>query len=40
MIGRYYLADAGYKEMEGYMTPYKNTRYHINDFRGIDMQQL
>jgi len=22
------------------MTPYKNTRYHINDFRGIDMQQL
>ena len=40
MIDRYYLADAGYKEMEGYMTPYKNTRYHINDFRGIDMQQL
>ena len=40
MIGRYYLADVGYKEMEGYMTPYKNTRYHINDFRGIDLQQL
>ena len=40
LVGRYYLADAGYQEMVGYMTPYKNTRYHINDFRGIDLQQL
>ena len=40
LVGRYYLADAGYKEMARYMTPYKNTRYHINDFRGIDLQQL
>ena len=24
----------------GYMTPYRNTRYHINDFRGVDLQQL
>ena len=38
-VGWYYLADVGYKEMPGYMTPYRNTRYHINDFRGIDMLQ-
>ena len=40
LVGRYYLADAGYTEMLGYMTPYRNTRYHINDFRGVDLQQL
>ena len=40
LVGRYYLADTGYKEMAGYMTPCRNTRYHINEFRGIDMQQL
>ena len=32
--------DAGYREMPGYRTPYRNTRYHINDFRGVDLQQL
>ena len=40
LVGRYYLVDVGYKEMEGYMTTYKNTRYRINDFRGVDLQQL
>ena len=34
------MADAGYTEMLGYMTTYKNTRYRINDFRGVDLQQL
>ena len=27
-------------EMPGYMPPYRNTRYHINDFRGVDLQRL
>ncbi|CAD6206602.1 unnamed protein product [Miscanthus lutarioriparius] len=38
--GRYYLADASYMNMLGYMTPFRNTRYHINDFRGVELQQL
>ena len=39
-IGRYYLADAGYTESQGYMTPFQNTRYHINDFRGVELETL
>ena len=34
LVGRYYLADAGYMDMAGYMTSFRNTRYHMNDFRG------
>ena len=40
LVGGYYLADAGYTDMPGCMTPFKNTRYHMNDFRGVDLQQL
>ena len=32
--------DVGYTDMQGYITPFRNTRYHINDFRGVDLQQL
>ena len=40
LVGRYYLADPGYTDMPGYMTPFRNTRYHINDFRDVDFKQL
>ena len=40
IVGRYYLADAGYTKTQGYMTPFQNTRYHINDFRGIELETL
>ncbi|KAK6779939.1 hypothetical protein RDI58_022123 [Solanum bulbocastanum] len=32
---KYYLVDAGYSQMKGYMAPYKgdNVRYHLPDFR-------
>ncbi|XP_066333834.1 uncharacterized protein [Miscanthus floridulus] len=38
--GRYYLADEGYMESQGYMTPFRNTRYHMNDFRGVELEML
>ncbi|XP_038973723.1 protein ALP1-like isoform X1 [Phoenix dactylifera] len=31
--GKYYLVDAGYPHMLGYMGPYKGERYHLPDFR-------
>ncbi|XP_057452625.1 uncharacterized protein LOC130744460 [Lotus japonicus] len=31
--GKYYLVDAGYPNMKGYLAPYKGERYHIPDFR-------
>ncbi|KAK2454169.1 hypothetical protein QL285_001760 [Trifolium repens] len=31
--GKYYLVDAGYPNMKGYLSPYKGERYHIPDFR-------
>ena len=40
VVARYYLADAGYMEIQGYMTPFRNTRYHINDFRGVELETL
>ena len=40
LVGRYYLADVGYMDMPGYMTPFRNTRYHMNDFRGVELHQL
>ena len=30
---KYYLIDAGYSHMKGYMGPYKGERYHLPDFR-------
>ena len=40
VVGRYYLADAGYMEIQGYMTPFWNTRYHMNDFRVVELETL
>ncbi|CAN6695255.1 unnamed protein product [Malus baccata var. baccata] len=31
--GKYYLVDAGYPQMRGYLEPYKGERYHLPDFR-------
>ncbi|CAL8168076.1 unnamed protein product [Prunus armeniaca] len=31
--GKYYLVDAGYPQMRGYLGPYKGERYHLPDFR-------
>jgi hypothetical protein len=33
ITGKYYLVDAGYPHMKGYMGPYKGERYHLPDFR-------
>ncbi|TVU51316.1 hypothetical protein EJB05_02732, partial [Eragrostis curvula] len=30
--GMYYAADSGYQLAPGYLTPYKNTRYHLKQF--------
>jgi hypothetical protein len=39
-VGCYYLADAGYKLEAGYLTPYRETRYHKDAFVGVDMKKL
>ncbi|KAK2652888.1 hypothetical protein Ddye_012744, partial [Dipteronia dyeriana] len=31
--GKYYLVDAGYPQMKGFLGPYKRERYHIPHFR-------
>ncbi|KAK6161036.1 hypothetical protein DH2020_004417 [Rehmannia glutinosa] len=31
--GKYYVVDAGYPNMSGFLAPYKGTRYHSNQFR-------
>ncbi|OMP03730.1 hypothetical protein CCACVL1_02287 [Corchorus capsularis] len=31
--GKYYVVDAGYHNMKGYLGPYKGERYHIPDFK-------
>lgn len=30
-VGTYYLCDAGYTNGEGFLTPYRGQRYHLND---------
>nr|GEY09013.1 protein ALP1-like [Tanacetum cinerariifolium] len=32
MIGTYYLCDAGYTNGEGFLTPFRGQRYHLNDW--------
>ena len=32
-VGKYYLVDAGYPQIRGYLGPYKGERYHLSDFR-------
>jgi hypothetical protein len=36
--GRYYLVDAGYAIHKGYLPPYRNQRYYLEDFhrRGVE----
>lgn len=31
--GKYYVVDAGYPQLEGYLRPYRKTTYHLPDFR-------
>ncbi|KAK3193524.1 hypothetical protein Dsin_024834 [Dipteronia sinensis] len=31
-LGYYYLCDAGYPNGEGFLTPYRGQRYHLNDW--------
>jgi hypothetical protein len=39
-VGRYYLGDTGYTLEKGYLTPYYGTRYHADEFKGIDLRTL
>ena len=32
--------DTGYALETGYLAPFKNTRYHLDDFRGVGMDTL
>ena len=38
VAGRYYLVDAGYALESGYMGYFKNTRYYLDDFRGVRVE--
>ena len=40
VVGRYYLVDVGYALESGYMGPFKNTRYHLDDFRGVPVETM
>ncbi|CAN6227594.1 unnamed protein product [Urochloa humidicola] len=31
--GKYYVVDAGYPNRPGYLSPYKCTRYHVEQFQ-------
>lgn len=33
MIGKYYLVDAGYPNIPGFLAPYKGQKYHLPDFQ-------
>ncbi|CAN6551344.1 unnamed protein product [Malus baccata var. baccata] len=33
LVSKYYLVDAGYPHMNGYIGPYRGERYHLPDFR-------
>ncbi|XP_028072571.1 uncharacterized protein LOC114274794 [Camellia sinensis] len=32
--GKYYLVDAGFTNMPGFLTPFRSQRYHLQEFRG------
>lgn len=34
MLGKYYLADAGYAPRKGFLPPFRQTRYHLREWRG------
>ena len=31
-VGKFYLADAGYPNVPGFLTPFRSTRYHLKEF--------
>ncbi|KAI9074870.1 hypothetical protein K1719_043178 [Acacia pycnantha] len=31
--GKFYVVDSGYPTRDGYLTPFKGERYHLNDYR-------
>lgn len=33
-INKYYVVDAGYTNMPGYLAPYRGERYHLNQYNG------
>ncbi|KAL0332848.1 UNVERIFIED_CONTAM: hypothetical protein Scaly_2186300 [Sesamum calycinum] len=37
---KYYLVDAGYTNGPGFLAPYRATRYHLNEWKGILQQTL
>ncbi|XP_061375020.1 uncharacterized protein LOC133317200 [Gastrolobium bilobum] len=36
--GKFYAVDSGYPTRDGYLTPFKGERYHLNDYRGRQNQ--
>jgi len=34
IIGKYYLVDAGYTTMPGFIAPYRGVRYHLKEIEG------
>ena len=34
LVGKYYLADAGYAARRGFLPPFRQTRYHLHEWRG------
>ena len=40
IAGCYYLVDAGYALESRYMGPFKNTRYHLDDFSGVPIETM
>lgn len=34
VVGKYYLADAGYAARPGILPPYRGVRYHLNEYGG------
>ncbi|KAG5516703.1 hypothetical protein RHGRI_037443 [Rhododendron griersonianum] len=37
--GKYYLADSGYSNTEGFIAPFEGIRHHIHDYRGANLLQ-
>ena len=33
-VGKYYLVDAGFTNMPGFLAPFRSQRYHLQEFRG------
>ena len=32
IVGKYYLADAGYEDRKGFMPPFRRVRYHLKEY--------